>query len=528
MYFQLEELCETSSDHEIIEALEQLPVGMTETYARILRRISSSPRRSLLASKALKWIVCAKRPLKITELAEAIAFSPEDKQWDPNKIPDALQVLRSCGNLVTFDEQDQSVRLVHHTVQQHLLSDTSEDALKHLHFNEAEGNIHAGKICITYLLFSDFETQLVNMPPELDIIRVQEALISEMPHALDLGTLFITAWKTFRKLKGSTRTPNINASAMFPKRNPPSCTLQQKYLFLDYTINHWTSHTISFTPVLDLWDKFKDVALYKASTFDIRPWGSSQLAGELPHMLLFRWAVHNGHMALLEVLKYLPHGREISTYFHHEADQGRSPTLIAVENGHDHLLTFLWGYDYLSACLHRQLQPQLSTEDIYYANQLLLVSVAQHNVQVAQWVANFLYVCLSEEVIIEATIVAMSNTTEGIGNFYSRWILHFFEIRGRNLKSALNEHNFGPLLDVSIEKGHLDVVRFLLQKAEEEEVKNNMAYRIFDVFCSRNSLRFRESDRPDMNRVLLDYFSTSKRSHYRIGDVLYRGYASLD
>ena len=501
VYFQVEELCGASSDYEVLGALKQLPIGLTETYARILKRISSMPRKSLIACKALRWIVCAKRPLKIKELAEAVAFSTKDQQWDSSKIPDVRQILRFCGNLVTFDEQDQTVRLVHHTVRQHLLSDHSEDALKHFHFDEVEGDIYAGEICITYLLFSDFETQIVRRPPELDITRIQEALISEMPHTLDLGTLIFGAWKTFRKFKSSTSGPNINVSALLLNRNPPSITLHEKYIFLDYAISHWTSHTVNFIPELELWHKFKYIALEKHSNFDIRPWGSSQLASGLPHMLLFRWAVYNGHMALLTALSSTTYSGIIS-YYQYETDQGRSPLLTAVESGQSQLVQLLGDYDDLLRHhnLHK-IRPLLSMQETNYARRLLLASAAQHNVEVAQWVANKLLKSVSEDLATEATCLAMSNTSEEMGNFYSTYILHFYHVRDRVLH--INEHNFGPLLDVSCQNGQVDVVRFLLQEAEAEELEMELPVPTFD-----NYKRYRaacDNGRLDIFRVLAEY-----------------------
>lgn len=91
---------------------------MAATYARILEKISKSRTDTILAKKIFKRIVCAKRPLLIGGLGEAVALCSEDKSYDPEKIPRLSRLIPACGNLVVLDENDSTVRLAHHTVQQ--------------------------------------------------------------------------------------------------------------------------------------------------------------------------------------------------------------------------------------------------------------------------------------------------------------------------------------------------------------------------------------------------------------------------
>lgn len=77
VYFQLNDLCEASSDSIIRETLRNLPHGLIETYARILKKINVSSLKSDVARKVFKWAACATRPLEIEEMQEAIAFGIE-------------------------------------------------------------------------------------------------------------------------------------------------------------------------------------------------------------------------------------------------------------------------------------------------------------------------------------------------------------------------------------------------------------------------------------------------------------------
>jgi hypothetical protein len=70
-----------------------------------------------------RWIIFAKRLLKVDELREAIAFDIDDTEWDHAKIPnELLRLLRACGNLILINDETQEVQLAHYTVEQYLLN----------------------------------------------------------------------------------------------------------------------------------------------------------------------------------------------------------------------------------------------------------------------------------------------------------------------------------------------------------------------------------------------------------------------
>lgn len=65
--------------------LQNLPKSLSETYDRLLSRMEGAERRSMIA-RMFKWIVCARRPLCVDELREAIAFTLDDEEWDPERL----------------------------------------------------------------------------------------------------------------------------------------------------------------------------------------------------------------------------------------------------------------------------------------------------------------------------------------------------------------------------------------------------------------------------------------------------------
>jgi hypothetical protein len=86
--------------------LEELPESLDETYARILKEITS-PNRDY-ACRLLQCLVAAVRPLRMEELAEVLAIDFNDEGGVPKLNPrwrweDQEQaLLSSCSSLITI------------------------------------------------------------------------------------------------------------------------------------------------------------------------------------------------------------------------------------------------------------------------------------------------------------------------------------------------------------------------------------------------------------------------------------------
>src|SRR5437762_859415 len=87
--------------------------GLAATYRRILEKISQSTggaAKVATAQKLFKWIICARRPLQIDELKEAVGIDSTDTFWDTDKIvTDGMRLIQCCGNLIVFDKNDKTV-----------------------------------------------------------------------------------------------------------------------------------------------------------------------------------------------------------------------------------------------------------------------------------------------------------------------------------------------------------------------------------------------------------------------------------
>jgi len=81
----LKDISETTVISKVRTKLQSLPSSLSEVYSRILNNIQEDDMGN--ARFILEWVVTARRPLTINELAMARALGPE--RWDKNTIPTA-------------------------------------------------------------------------------------------------------------------------------------------------------------------------------------------------------------------------------------------------------------------------------------------------------------------------------------------------------------------------------------------------------------------------------------------------------
>lgn len=88
-------------------------MGLNSMYDSVLERINSQEGDcSLLAKRAITWLVYASRSLKITELMHTVAIEGEELSFNEGDIPrQNLIVLVSCG-MIEIEQESGVVRLV--------------------------------------------------------------------------------------------------------------------------------------------------------------------------------------------------------------------------------------------------------------------------------------------------------------------------------------------------------------------------------------------------------------------------------
>jgi len=119
--------------------------GLSDAYTATLTRLKAQKgNRPGLGLQALMWVLCSERPLRAEELCHALGVKIGSAELDPENIPAIRTLLASCLGLLTVESPSSTVRLVHFTLQEHLLGDTAL-------FQSSHSTI--AEVCLTYLNF---------------------------------------------------------------------------------------------------------------------------------------------------------------------------------------------------------------------------------------------------------------------------------------------------------------------------------------------------------------------------------------
>lgn len=314
MKFQLDDLCAAETDKAIRDVLRHLPRNLGETYDRLLGRIEGPERRQYV-KRMFNWILCATRPLHVNELREAIAFTIEDRHWDAAKIPNDMgRLVRACGNLVLIDEFTENVQFAHYTVAQYLLGQDGFES-KGFHIDRKEAEFQIGQICVAYLSFPDFETQMTHysnvVTPTLKIL--EDAAMTQSLLPPNSSAAF--AAKAVGKIRGRQRSPshiNFARHAIVHHNGPSNKPLFEKFLLLSYIAKNWLSHTHRFVvedefPAHKVKDQryillFDALVLEKTLLAEFRPWGVGKRSAMYPLVEMVGWALFFNHVPLLQAV----------------------------------------------------------------------------------------------------------------------------------------------------------------------------------------------------------------------------------
>lgn len=254
------------------------------------------------------------------------------------------------------DHDDCTVQFAHHTVRQYLLSDAAGQRKETFAYTVEQAEFFVGGMCLTYLSFSDFCTQIevrdqepkVERPPDLfkpgaalwipNLLGVRGPLL-DIPYRLLGGFSSSSSSSTPIIDFGKFMKPAIGA-----QDRKPSSELLERYSLLGYILDNWMYHTREFAvKSSEQHNKLQNLAKYQNLSFEFRPSGANQhkgpygckscppgivsdaMAQKLPFMSLFHYAAELGHWPLMEPL--------VEDYCSHE--DGDDHTLVtACRQGH--------------------------------------------------------------------------------------------------------------------------------------------------------------------------------------------------
>ena len=324
-----------------------------------------------MARKVFSWATVAKRPLQVEELKEAVAFEPDDKSWGADKIPHEEFMFESCRGLIIKDEDDDTVHFAHHTVRQYLTGGLTTNVGPLFEVSVVNADITAGQICVAYLSFSDFETQITSTRPT---VRLEQKGVLEsggplwIPSILDIRRPMFDI--PYRLLRGN---PALRPSYpdfwkhLRPTPKPkvsPSTDLKDKYRLLCYAIEYWEPHTrwYSYCDILSC-QRLETLTEQKTLAFEFRPWGPDQhfgpygcigcpspgagdsVAKDLPYISKIHYAAEVGNLVLLK--SYFSTETILGEYIHHERHHHET-LLIACRHNSIDIVKYLiqqQGYD---------------------------------------------------------------------------------------------------------------------------------------------------------------------------------------
>ncbi|KAL9074784.1 MAG: hypothetical protein Q9157_004274 [Trypethelium eluteriae] len=176
---QLDTLCALRTDDAIRHALNNLPKDLPDTFARILRQSRDGADDIKYDQKRiLELIIAAHRPLTTEELREALSVVPGDTVWRPERLlNDVMPVLACCGSLIIVDEEEQTVRLGHHSIQQFLFSGIEQ--MVGFDCSIEYANSTMVNTIATYLNYGVFGTQLTrHFIPQMQLASASSRIVA--------------------------------------------------------------------------------------------------------------------------------------------------------------------------------------------------------------------------------------------------------------------------------------------------------------------------------------------------------------
>lgn len=325
---QIEALCSMTTDEAIREALDDLPRDLSRTFARILQRSNNLSMDESHQRCILELVTAAHRPLRAEELREALSVVPGDTVWNPSKLLNNIfGILACCGSLLTLDEEEMTVRLVHSSVKQFLVESKSATAI--FTFNDAQRRMT--DIVVTYLNYGVFETQLsTRTTPKIQIDSAPTTVIrSTLEFSGGLRDIAVKLLKSRRKPGFDMGKTLAELRVLHPRDS------QQDFRFLEYARSNCILHVLQSLGK-GLQQNALLLRLLNGAILD-------SASSEEWNQLLFLAAEIGNE----DVVKVLLHSGRVST--NAKNSDGRTPLHHAVFHAQKNMVAFLLGFPTVDA-----------------------------------------------------------------------------------------------------------------------------------------------------------------------------------
>lgn len=245
---QIKSLCLMHTDHAIVEAIQNLPKDLPETYRRLLRSADNVHQQNL-QKQIFEWTIVAKVPLTTMELREALSITPYDLDWDWSKLINNIHfILGYCGGLVRINEEEDTIRFVHQSVNQFVLSAAETSRSWAVNMKSASEN--STIVLLTYLNLGVFGTQLCKVnKSRMDTENLVSHVMGSVARESGMARWIPSG------LSKSHKRPNFDIGLALEKikrtRNPSNMSFK----FHTYASTFWCHHILDVekpsSPLLD-------------------------------------------------------------------------------------------------------------------------------------------------------------------------------------------------------------------------------------------------------------------------------------
>ncbi|KAH7355932.1 hypothetical protein BKA66DRAFT_429213 [Pyrenochaeta sp. MPI-SDFR-AT-0127] len=241
---QIQSLCLMQTDREIRDALSDLPKDLPGIYSRIVGK--SQELQTPYQRRIFEIIIAARRPLTTDEMREALSITAGDYEWAADKLlNNVFGALSSCGCLLTIDEEESTVRLVHPSVKQYLT--TSYRAQDGACITHDKAQQVLTDLVVTYLSYGVFGTQLSTFKvPEVAVgdapIRIVDSITTSAMSGQNLALKILKARRQANFDVGKTLSGLLNSASPQTRR----------FYFHDYAREFCIDHAIHVSPASDI------------------------------------------------------------------------------------------------------------------------------------------------------------------------------------------------------------------------------------------------------------------------------------
>ncbi|KAH7194274.1 hypothetical protein DER44DRAFT_844066 [Fusarium oxysporum] len=295
---QLDSICAEMTDHAIRETIQNLPRDLTETFERNLTKASSSD-TSGYHIRIFKLLVSARELLTIKQLREATSVVAGQTTWDPaRQISRIERVLRFCGSLVMVDEEDETVRFIHHSARSFCLNSPNNTAA--WTFTEDEAERAMAETLVTYLGYNIFDTRLSrNVVPKIEANDIPKRVVLSTIKTNSVGKGITDRLLNLRSQLRHDVGPVLAESAKGYWKDD-----SHQFPLLTYASKNWILHT-SHVEYIDPLCRWHYLLQHPTFGIDLSDIPDNFVARRfsvvrfMPSDNMF-WALSNGHLLLFK------------------------------------------------------------------------------------------------------------------------------------------------------------------------------------------------------------------------------------